>query len=156
MELPSTASGIVELHQRLFQLTQANRANTVFMSQALVLFGQEDSIPLPLTVRSTAEDDCLSIVTVGPGRILHNLYTGVGRGIEKKANLAAHRAGLGPIALTDRIEKIFGDSPKVRQEKLDDLYHTLDTSSELRKDAVDSDFSKLKKACRKLMRYALP
>lgn len=101
------------------------------MSQALVLFGlEEDSRPPPLTV-ATAGDLRVSTVTVGPGRILYNAYTSIGRTLEKEANVAAHRAGLGPIALTDRIEKMFVDSPKVRQEKLDDIYHVLNSNRDL-------------------------
>ena len=125
------------------------------MSQALVLFSQEDCNPLPLTLRTAAED--LRVSTVGPGRILYNAYAGIGRSLEKKANLLAHQAGLGPIALTDRIEKVFGDSPKVRQEKLDKLYHILNATGDLPKDAIDNDFPKLKKECQKLMqKYVLP
>ena len=127
------------------------------MSQALVLFSQEDSNPLPLTLRSTTEDLRVSTVTVGPGRILFNAYMGIGRTLEKKANLLAHQAGLGPIALTERVEKLFGDSPKVRQEKLDKLYHILNATGDLRKEAINDDFLKLKKECQKLMqKYVLP
>ena len=124
------------------------------MSQALVLFSQEDGNPLPLALRSTAED---LRVTVGPGRIMYNAYVEIGRSLEKKANLLAHQAGLGPIALMDRIEKVFGDSPKVRQEKLDKLYHILNATGDLPRDAIDNDFPKLKKECQKLMqKYVLP
>ena len=127
------------------------------MSQALVLYNQEDSNPLSLTLRPTAENLRVSTVTVGPGRILYNAYTGIGRVLEKKANSLAHQAGLGPIALTERIEKMFGDSPQARQEKLDKLYHILNATGDSRKDAIDDDFLKLEKECKKLMqKYVLP
>ena len=80
----------------------------------------------------------------------------MGQFLEKKANTMAHQAGLGPIALTDRIERMFGDSPAARQEKLDKLYHILNATGDLHKDAVDNEFPGLKKECKQLMKYALP
>ena len=85
-----------------------------------------------------------------------SLYTEIGQILEKKANLMAHQAGLGPIALTNGIERMFGDSPEAGKERLDRLHHILNATGDLGKNAVNNGFPKLKKECQKLMKYALP
>ena len=43
--------------------------------------------------------------TYGPGRLLNQAYIFIGKSTEKRAD--AHKAGLGPIAVTEAIEKAF-------------------------------------------------
>ena len=40
---------------------------------------------------------------VGPGRVLGNLYSSLGRRLEKSVGVAAHKAGYGPSATYDAI-----------------------------------------------------
>lgn len=88
---------------------------------------------------------------------MYNFYTSLGRTIEKSANHKAHLVGLGPIALTNRVEKLFGDSPAVRQQKLDNLFYILNSAGDISTQEVGIDFKKLIKECKKLMqKYALP
>ena len=79
----------------------------------------EDNRPFPLTNRLSPDE--LRAVQIGPGRILYNLYTSIGRYLESNANRMAYLSGLGPIAVTERIEKQFGGSLVMRQERLEYL-----------------------------------
>lgn len=127
-------------------------------TRALVVFtGQDDGRTLPLSAGRTHHDLRVSTLNRGPGRILHNLYTSVGRSLETTANRMAHQSGLGPIAVTDRIEKILGESIAIRQEKSDNLFHIMNVVGDADAQEMSSDFRRLEKECRKLMRtYALP
>lgn len=127
-------------------------------SHALVPFrGPDSSVPLPITTTRLPDDLQVSQVQVGPGRILHNVYTSIGRSLESTANRMAHRSGLGPIAATKRIEKQFGDSVAIRQEILDRLFCFLNVAEGVPTPEVGSDIKQIKKECQKLMqKYALP
>ena len=86
-----------------------NPSNTDMPSHAVVPYREpEDNGPLPLS-NGLLPDDLRVQVQVGPGRILYNFYRNVGQCLESKANRMAHLSGLGPIAVTERIEKRFGD-----------------------------------------------
>ena len=99
-----------------------NLSNTDMPSHAVVPYREpEDNGPLPLS-SGLLPDDLRVQVQVGPGRILYNFYRNVGQRLESKANRMAHLSGLGPIAVTERIEKQFGDSLVMRQERLDILF----------------------------------
>ena len=70
----------------------------------------------------------------------------------------AYLSGLGPIAVTERIEKQFGDSLVMRQERLDILFCISNaTRGEACAQEVVSDILQIKKDCQKLVhKYALP
>jgi hypothetical protein len=106
-------------------------------SFALVI--RPDDTLLPLSTRS----EC-PVAIVGPGRTLHQVYSSTGRYVEKKANRIAHNLGLGPSAVTTRIQEMFGSRDE-RESKLDEFY---------RKRLVN--LHELKKDCVKLMEHALP
>lgn len=130
----------------------------IMTTRALVVFrGQDDGSTLPLSAAPTHHDLRVSTPHRGPGRILHNLYTSVGRSLETTANRMAYQSGLGPIAVTNRIEKIFGESLAIRQEKLDDLFHIMNVIGDADAQEMNSDFKRLERECRRLMRkYASP
>ncbi|KAJ7896580.1 hypothetical protein B0H13DRAFT_2033978 [Mycena leptocephala] len=77
----------------------------------------------------------------GPGRILNGLYDRLGGTLEKRANRVAHRAGLGPAAITEKIRSYFGENE-----------HRYLRLTELRSKA--SPF--IEKDCVRLVGYALP
>lgn len=77
----------------------------------------------------------------GPGKTLGQIYTRLALSAEKRANRAAHIFGLGPQAVSDRIQAFFGDASE-REEKLGSLGN--DRPPRLEKD------------CAKLLEYALP
>ena len=131
-----------------------NPSNTDMPSHAVVPYREpEDNGPLPLS-DGLLPDDLRVQVQVGPGRILYNFYRNVGQCLESKANRMAHLSGLGPIAVTERIEKQFGDSLVMRQERLDMLNAT---EGEACAQEVVSDILQIKKECQKLVcKYALP
>ena len=131
-----------------------NPSNTDMPSHAVVPYREpEDNGPLPLS-NGLLPDDLRVQVQVGPGRILYNFYRNVGQRLESKANRTAHLSGLGPIAVTERIEKRFGDSLVMRQKRLDMLNAT---EGEAYAQEVVSDILQIKKECQKLVcRYALP
>ena len=131
-----------------------NPSNTDMPSHAVVPYREpEDNGPLPLS-DGLLPDDLRVQVQVGPGRILYNFYRNVGQRLESKANRMAHLSGLGPIAVTERIEKRFGDSLVMRQKRLDMLNAT---EGEAYAQEVVSDILQIKKECQKLVcRYALP
>ena len=119
------------------------------LSHALVRFGSsEESGPLPLIVNPPP--NALQ-VQIGPGRILFNAYRSIGQSLESTANHLAYRAGLGPIAVTEKIEQQFGGSLN-RQEKLDLLFATGRASCT---QEVGLNIKQIKKWCRELMqKYA--
>jgi hypothetical protein len=79
----------------------------------------------------------------GPGKTLGEIYTRLALSAEKHANRAAHTFGLGPQAVSDRIQALFGDAFE-REEKLGSLRNGRSPSPRLEKD------------CAKLLEYALP
>lgn len=117
-------------------------------SRALVLSdAQPDNRSLPLAL---VRRDLDVSVQLGPGRLLNQAYASIGRAAEKGANRMAHKFGMGPIALTDRIDQALCNLGKDRNEMLDKLHDYASGTSD------DRSFSKLEKDCRKLMKYALP
>ena len=121
-------------------------------SRALVLFGGPESGPLPLTKNPPPD---LRVQTRGPGRILYNVYRNIGQSLESTANHLAHRAGRGPIAVTEQIVQQFGESPVTRQEKLDLLFLYATERAPCAQDGLD--IKQIKKGCQKLVqKYALP
>jgi hypothetical protein len=109
---------------------------------------QSNNKLLPLIPRANLQVQLPSNIP-GPGRILNNVYTSVGRVLEDRANRLAHNRGLGPVATTERIEKAFGDSKNARQAMLGVLYRS---SSK----PFDRGIPELQSDCQKLMAYALP
>ena len=121
-------------------------------SRAIVLFGGPESGPLPLTKNPPPD---LRVQTRGPGRILYNVYRKIGQSLESTANHLAHRAGRGPIAVTEQIVQQFGESPVTRQEKLDLLFLYATERAPCAQDGLD--IKQIKKGCQKLVqKYALP
>ena len=121
-------------------------------SRAIVLFGGPEGGPLPLTKNPPPD---LRVQTRGPGRILYNVYRKIGQSLESTANHLAHRAGRGPIAVTEQIVQQFGESPLTRQEKLDLLFLYATERAPCAQDGLD--IKQIKKGCRKLVqKYALP
>ena len=120
-------------------------------SRAVVLFGGPESGPLPL-IRNPPPD--LRVQT-GPGRILYNWIKETGKILESTANRIAHRAGYGPIAVTEQIVQQFGESAVTRQEKLDLLFSYATGRAPCAQDGLN--IKQIKEGCRKLVQtYALP
>ncbi|KAF7375790.1 hypothetical protein MSAN_00468700 [Mycena sanguinolenta] len=76
-----------------------------------------------------------------PGRTLGQAYTSFGAVVEKRANRAAHGLGLGPHAVSRKIQSHFGDGEE-RLRQLE-LLRTLPSPT-------------LERWCLKLMKYSLP
>ncbi|KAJ7104902.1 hypothetical protein C8R44DRAFT_987793 [Mycena epipterygia] len=94
---------------------------------------------LPVFLRSPGVLAPVSFI--GPGKTLHEIYSTLGDRAEKHANRAAHSLGLGPAAVAERIRIFFGDGSD-RESALSQVQ--------------DGIPGKLEKACRRLMKYALP
>ena len=121
-------------------------------SRGILLIRGSGSGPLPL-IRNPPSN--LPVQTRGPGRILYNAYRKIGQSLESTANHIAHRAGYGPIAVTEQIVQQFGDSPVTRQEKLDLLFSYATGRAPCAQDGLN--VKQIKKGCRKLVQtYALP
>jgi len=88
-------------------------------------------------------------MNLGPGRLLNQAYSASGRWVEKGLGLAGHKLGMGPLAVSRRIEKAFGDDSLTRQSKLDNIYDSFQKGTNTQKD-------QLNKECQKLLEYALP
>ena len=79
----------------------------------------------------------------------------IGQYVESSVNRFAHRAGYGPIAVTEKIVQQFGESVETRQEKLDLLFSYATGRAPCAQDGLD--IRQIKKGCRKLVqKYALP
>ena len=79
----------------------------------------------------------------------------IGQALESTANHIAHRAGYGPIAVTEHIVEQFGESPVIRQEKLDLLFSYATGRAPRAQDGLN--IKQIKKGCQKLVQtYALP
>ena len=121
-------------------------------SHAVVLFGGPESGPQPL-IRNLPPD--LRVQTLGPGRIMYIGFRKIGQALESTANHLAHRAGYGPIAVTNKIVQQFGESPVTRQEKLDSLFSYATGRAPCAQDGLN--IKQIKEGCRKLVqKYALP
>ncbi|KAF7336858.1 hypothetical protein MVEN_02122100 [Mycena venus] len=83
-------------------------------------------------------------LVLSPGRTLNQVYTILGNVLEKPANRTAHKLGLGPRAVTQKIKSYFGSGEKrVRQ-------------LELLQGRTLPSLSKLEKHCFKLLKYTSP
>ena len=121
-------------------------------SRAVVLFGGLESGPLSPT-RNPPPD--LRVQTLGPGRTMYIAFRKIGQYVESSVNRFAHRAGYGPIAVTEKIVQQFGESVETRQEKLDLLFSYATGRAPCAQDG--SDIEQIKKGCQKLVqKYALP
>ncbi|KAJ7486446.1 hypothetical protein FB451DRAFT_1227311 [Mycena latifolia] len=101
-------------------------------------------IPLSTGTLTTSSHGALihgSLSDPATGRTLHQLYSRASGTLEKQANRAAHRWGLGPCALVQRIEVFFGTG-EGRMGRLEELRAEVSPS--------------LKKGCSKLIAYTLP
>ena len=79
----------------------------------------------------------------------------IGQALESTANHIAHRAGHGPIAVTEKIVQQFGESVETRQEKLDLLFSYATGRAPCAQDGPD--IKQIKEGCQKLVQtYALP
>ena len=119
-------------------------------SRALVLYNSNEEQQLPLAIVSPSSKRVVPHTTYGPGRLLNQMYMSVGQFIEKRANRLAHNAGLGPIAVTETIEKAFELTSEERLAILDNLDRVGSA------DHDDIKLRDLQKYCLKLMKYALP
>lgn len=122
-------------------------------SRELVLYNsnEEQQLPLPLATVSPSGKRVVPHTTYGPGRLLNQMYISVGQSIEKRANRLAHKAGLGPIAVTKTIEKTFEMTSEERQAILDNLHDRVGSA-----DRDNIKLRDLQNYCMKLMKYALP
>ena len=121
-------------------------------SRRILLIRGPESVPLPL-IRNPPSD--LPAQTRGPGRILYNGIKKTGEILESTANNIAHRAGYGPIAVTEQIVQQFGESPTIRQKKLDLLFSYATGRAPCARDGLN--IKQIKEGCRKLVQtYALP
>jgi hypothetical protein len=84
-----------------------------------------------------------AILSPSPGRTLDQVYTSLGKVLQKQANRAAHTCGMGPHVVGQKIKSYFGDGQD-RVQKLE----LLRTSGPA--------LPELEKRCLKLMGYALP
>lgn len=108
----------------------------------LVLYSGEPDRPLALNTDLPVAQRS----TIGPGRILANVYLAVGKRLEQTANNTAHKWGFGPIAVSARIEEALIKTGDV-QSTLDQLYSS-------REKGKSSRFAKLENDCRELVGYA--
>ena len=122
-------------------------------SRELVLYNsnEEQQLPLPVATVSPSGKRVVPHTTYGPGRLLNQMYISVGQSIEKRANRLAHKAGLGPIAVIETIEKAFEMTSEERLAILDNLHDRVGSA-----DRDDIKLRDLQKYCMKLMKYALP
>lgn len=104
-----------------------------------------DDVNLPLA--SLTDTRVVRHENVGPGRLLAKVYTAAGKRLEKTANKTAHKIGLGPLAVTDRIILSLGSHTEETAKMLNHLY------SSSTKDKPPG-VRKLAKDCRKLVDYA--
>lgn len=82
-----------------------------------------------------------ALLSPSPGRTLDEIYTCLGKVLEKQANRAAYTLGLGPHVVAQKIKSYFGKG----EERVQRL--------ELLRTEVPPE---LKKLCLKVMKYALP
>jgi hypothetical protein len=85
--------------------------------------------------------ECVPFSPRGPGSTLHRFYSASGQFLEENANRIAHKLGMGPHAVYQRIQAFFGDGLE-REAKLDELKH--------------NEIPLVKKWCLHLMKYVLP
>jgi hypothetical protein len=79
-----------------------------------------------------------------PGRTLNLFYNVGAQYLERVANRAAHRAGLGPTAVVDRIQEAFGDGEQ-RESNLVEL-----------RGSQSLNGPEIEKDCKTLIKYTLP
>ena len=65
---------------------------------------------------------------VGPGRVLGNLYSSLGRRLERSIGASAHKAGFGPSATYEKIQDYYETVRKVGHLVERELYHLLQYS----------------------------
>ncbi|KAJ7327431.1 hypothetical protein DFH08DRAFT_332008 [Mycena albidolilacea] len=82
-----------------------------------------------------------AFLSPSPGRTLNHVYSAAGKVLETQANQVAYKLGLGPHVIAGKIKLHFGDGEH-RMHQLQLLRTTIPP--------------KLKKQCRKLMKYTLP
>ncbi|KAF7375789.1 hypothetical protein MSAN_00468600 [Mycena sanguinolenta] len=115
-------------------------------NHALILCRQDSNTAVNKTVESSRPEwQGLRALALQwsplPGRTLGQAYTSLGAAVEKRANRAAHGLGLGPHAVSCKIQSHFGDG----EERLRQL-ELLRTSPS----------PTLERRCVKLMKYSLP
>jgi hypothetical protein len=111
-------------------------------NQRLILSPRLETNTSPVWRRPVQHDECIPYSPRGPGTTLHSIYLSWGHFAAAHANRLAHKLGLGPLAVTLRIQGFFGDGFD-REVKLD----TLKCAAEVQK---------LQRDCLRLMRYNLP
>ncbi|KAF7369323.1 hypothetical protein MVEN_00260600 [Mycena venus] len=97
--------------------------------------------PLVSLRRSAGRDGIVLFSPHGPGSTLHHIYSSLGHFAERKANRMAHRLGLGPVALTRRIQDFLGNGLD-REIRIGQL--------------KTGEVPKLQRDCLRLMKYMLP
>ena len=121
-------------------------------SRRILLIRGPESGPLPLIGNPPSD---VQVQTRGPGRIMYIGFRKIGEALESTANHIAHRAGYGPIAVTEHIVQQFGESPVIRQEKLDLLFSYATGRAPCAQDGLNIE--RIKEGCLKLVQtYALP
>ena len=116
-------------------------SDTLSSTSSALLVWRPDDLPSEYAVTRHG-----SLAVTGPGRSLHQLYQSGGRWLGNVMDRVAHNVGLGPDAVSDRIQETFG-SQQERLLKLDKLFGDNNRKCDLRA---------LEKDCKILMKYALP
>ncbi|KAF7312581.1 hypothetical protein MIND_00272200 [Mycena indigotica] len=100
----------------------------------------------PITTTELALALRQPLQVIGPGRTIQSIYQSVGNFFERKANKFACRFGLGPLSICERVEDLMGAESAQREAAM----------QELRLGHVNAATPKLRKACWRLLQYALP
>ncbi|KAJ6488804.1 hypothetical protein C8R45DRAFT_247748 [Mycena sanguinolenta] len=112
---------------------------------ALILWSQDSTAVTTTGQRLRSEWQGLRDLALqwssSPGRTLGQAYTSLGSVVEKQANRMAHNLGLGPRAVSEKIQSHFGDG----EERFRQLQQLRTSSSPT-----------LERRCMKLMKYTLP
>ncbi|KAJ6536285.1 hypothetical protein B0H19DRAFT_1240943 [Mycena capillaripes] len=119
---------------------------TTQVSNAVIVYDPDANRAVAKPEQSTRSQGGWALIRAAllnptPGRTLGEVYTVVGKALEKQANRAAHGLGFGPHAVAQTIKSYFGKG----DERV------------LRLELLRTSISpKLERRCEKLMRYTLP
>ncbi|KAJ7048150.1 hypothetical protein C8F01DRAFT_157602 [Mycena amicta] len=86
------------------------------------------------------------LIVARTGRTVQEFYSRLGSSIERRVNRIAHRAGLGPLAVCEKVQQLLGD--ELDREASLELLATVAPSWKA--------LLSLRKSCSKLLKYALP
>ena len=99
------------------------------------------------TLTTTSDQGEVSPYVRGPGRLLGEGYSKAGNVLGSVLNRASHKLGYGPLAISAKIEDIFGSTVTQRMTRLHELYSTQILSS-----SRSPEIKNLEKCCGALIR----